>query len=81
MQLLNYCLDCQRVFSSNDQCEYCGSYSTKALKKSTSVNVIGTKIKGKVLNCKDGVANIIVVTEAREKVIKDYEIKSLKKIL
>ncbi|MGL5245838.1 MAG: hypothetical protein ACRC7R_11745 [Sarcina sp.] len=81
MQSLNYCLDCQRVFSLQESCEFCGSINTKLLKKRTSVNVIGTKLKGKILNCKDGIVSIIINTENNDKVIKDYEIKKIRKIL
>lgn len=81
MQILNYCLECQRIFSINDQCEFCGSHKIKSLKKSTSVNVIGTKIKGKLLNHKDGMVSLIINTENNEKIIRNFEIKELKKIL
>ena len=81
MQILNYCVDCQRVFSSNYHCEFCGSFNIKVLKKSTSVNVIGTKIKGKVFKCKDDIVSVIINSETNEKFIKDYKVSSLKKIL
>ncbi|MPQ44346.1 hypothetical protein [Clostridium tarantellae] len=81
MQSLNYCLECQRVFLTQENCEFCGSINTKLLKKRTSVNVIGTKVKGQILNCKEGIVSIIINNESNEKMIKDYEIKNLKKIL
>lgn len=81
MQNLDYCLECRRLFLENEKCEFCGSENIKPIKKSTSVNVIGSKVKGKVLNCKEGIVNVIVTTEAKERVVKDYEVKELRKVL
>ena len=81
MKVLNYCLDCKRVFPSSEKCEFCNSNNIKPLKKGTSVNVIGTKTKGSVFNCKDDLVSIIVVTEGNERVIKEYKVNTLKKIL
>lgn len=81
MQNLDYCLECRRLFLESEECEFCGSKNIKPIKKSTSVNVIGSKVKGKVLNCKDGVVNVVVVTESKERVIKDYKVKELIKVL
>lgn len=81
MQTLNYCLKCQRLFSSEDKCDFCGSDSLKSVQKSTSVNVIGTKIKGKVLYCKDDIVSIIISNESNEKMVRKYKVCELKKIL
>ena len=81
MQNLDYCLACRRLFLEGEICEYCGSKNTKPIKKSTSVNVIGSKIKGKILNCKEGIANVVVITESKERIVKDYSVSELRKIL
>ena len=81
MKSLNYCLECRRVFQSNERCEFCNSDKIKPLKKGTSVNVIGSKTKGSIFNCKGDIASLIIVTEGKEKVIKEYRIDTLKKIL
>lgn len=81
MQNLDYCLDCRRLFLESEKCEFCGSENIKPIKKSTSVNVIGSKVKGKILNCKDGVVNVIVITESKERVVKNYSVRELKKVL
>lgn len=81
MQNLDYCLECRRLFLENEKCEFCGSENIKPIKKSTSVNVIGSKVKGKILNCKEGIVNVVVVTEAKERVVKDYQVKELRKVL
>lgn len=81
MQNLDYCLDCRRLFLESEKCEFCGSENIKPIKKSTSVNVIGSKVKGKILNCKDGIVNVIVITESKERVVKNYSVRELKKVL
>ena len=81
MHRLFYCLDCKRVFPSSEKCEFCNSNNIKPLKKGTSVNVIGSKTKGSIFNCKGDIASLIIVTEGKEKVIKEYRIDNLKKIL
>ena len=81
MKSLNYCLQCRRVFESNERCEFCSSDKIKPLKKGTSVNVIGSKIKGSVFNWKDDLVNLIIITESKERIIKEYKVNTLKKIL
>ena len=81
MAILNYCVDCQRVFKSNDKCEYCNSTKIKELRKGTSVNVIGTKNKGQILKIKDNEVSLILITEAKERVVKEFNVDALKKIL
>ncbi len=81
MQVLNYCLECQRVFSSENKCEFCGCESLKPVQKRMSVNVLGTKIKGKVLYCKDDLVSIIISDESNEKMVRKYKVHELKKIL
>lgn len=81
MAPLYYCLDCQRVFQAKDNCQYCKSVNVKELKKGTSVNVIGTKSKGQIFKVKDDVVSLILITEAKERVIKEYKVDNLRKIL
>lgn len=81
MQNLDYCLECRRLFLENEKCEFCGSENIKPIKKSTSVNAIGSKVKGKILNCKDSIVNVVVITESNEKVVKDYKVTELRKVL
>lgn len=81
MQRLNYCLECQRVFTINDKCEYCNSPNVKELKRGKAVNVIGSKNKGSYLRYKEGKVSIIVCTEENKKLIKEYDIGNIRKIL
>lgn len=81
MKTLNYCLECRRVFEANERCEFCSSDKVKLLKKGTSVNVIGSKIKGRVFNYKNDLVSLVIVTESKERIIKEYKVNNLKKIL
>lgn len=81
MEKLMYCVDCHRIFSNAQSCEYCHSYNIKELKRGTSINVIGTKIKGKVYNYKKELVSVIILTENHQRIIKVYEAKQIRKIL
>ncbi|MCM1989911.1 hypothetical protein [Oceanirhabdus seepicola] len=76
-----YCLDCLRISSNEEKCEKCEKDNLKVLKVGTPVNVIGTKQKGKVFQMKDDVVKLIVITQAKEKVIKEFKPDQLKKLL
>lgn len=81
MERLMYCVDCQRIFASSNNCEYCHSYNIRELRRGTSINVLGTKIKGKVYNYKNNLVSVILLTEDHQRVIKVYDTKKIKKIL
>lgn len=81
MSTVNYCVQCQRIFLNEKICEFCGSNDIKELKKNAPINVIGTKLKGRVLKIKDDNATLIINTESNERVLKEYNLKELKKIL
>ncbi|MDO5780301.1 MAG: hypothetical protein Q4Q02_07215 [Clostridium sp.] len=81
MRRLNYCLDCQRVFISDKECEYCSSNNIKELKRGKSVNIIGSKNKARYLKYKEGKVNVIVYNEDNQKMVKEYEMDKIRKIL
>ena len=81
MKRLNYCLDCQRVFTSKNVCEYCNSNNIKELKRGKSVNIIGSKDKGSYLKYKEGKVSVIIYADNKQKFIKEYAIDKIKKIL
>lgn len=81
MEKLWYCLQCRRVFKSEGECPYCKSIFTKELSKNSPVNVLGSKTKGKVLKIEDGRAKLLIISENKEKFIKEYEADKLRKIL
>ena len=78
---LFYCNKCKRVIASETQCGYCGDMKTNKLLQGTSVNVIGTKEKGRVFKINDEVVKLIVVDLAKNKIIKEYRAEELKKII
>ncbi|MCX7922628.1 MAG: hypothetical protein N3B21_11565 [Clostridia bacterium] len=81
MNKLNYCLDCRRIFDSDEECIYCKSQSIKALVKKAPINIIGTKLKGRVLTISQGIVQVLFTGEKRVKTIKQFEASKLKKLL
>ncbi|MGL4655215.1 MAG: hypothetical protein ACRCWM_04915 [Sarcina sp.] len=79
--MLNYCSSCSRVFDSKaDFCPHCESIYFSELKKNAPVNVIGSKVKGRLFKVTGETALLIVITENKEKLLKEYPIKELRKI-
>lgn len=81
MNNLNYCVDCRRISYFDGTCSFCQSDDIKFIDKKAPVNVIGTKIKGRVMNERDGMVDILCVGVDNEKSIRQYEMESLRKIL
>lgn len=81
MSKLYYCVDCKRLFKSSEKCEYCDGNFLKAITNGAPVNVIGTKQKGKVLKVDDSTVKLIVIDETNNKLIKEYKVEQLRKVL
>ncbi|GAB6179256.1 hypothetical protein JCM14036_05750 [Desulfotomaculum defluvii] len=81
MKKLSYCVDCKRIASFAGECTYCQSQNIKQLTRKTPVNVIGTKIKGRVLNVKDQMVEILYIDENKNTFVKPFEAEKLKKVL
>lgn len=81
MKKLNYCIDCKRIASFNGECSYCQSQKIKELTRKAPVNVIGTKIKGRVLNVKDQMVEILYIDENKNTFVKPFEAQQLQKVL
>lgn len=81
MSKLYYCLDCKRVFHNEDQCEYCSGNAIKEIRKDSPVNVLGSKLKGRVLKIEPDAVWLLLVNEFNERYIKDYKAEELKKVL
>lgn len=81
MNIMTYCLQCRRIFQGDVACPYCNSTFTKELSKNSPVNVMGSKIKGKVLKVENGKARLLIIDENNEKHIREYEAEKLRKIL
>lgn len=81
MSKLFYCEKCKRVIENFNQCDYCKTSDIKELKVGTSVNILGTKQKGKVFKIDNDKVKLIVIDEAKNRLIKEYEAVQLKKVL
>ena len=81
MDKVYYCMDCKRVIESDKVCDYCKSENLKQLTIKAPVNVIGTKTKGKVFKLKDGKVDVLIKSEANEKLLKAYAPAQLRKLL
>lgn len=81
MNKLYYCNECMRVVNSSDNCSYCSSNLIYELAVGSPVNVIGTKLKGKVLKIKDNTARLLIRDEGNNKFIREYTMDKIKKIL
>lgn len=81
MKKLYYCTDCKRIFAEGVECEYCKSNNVKELVKNSPVNVIGSKIKGKVLKVEDGKARLLISDENNNKFIKSYDAVQIRKVI
>jgi hypothetical protein len=81
MSKLYYCVDCRRVFKEVEKCEYCNGQNVKELVKNSPVNVIGSKLKGKILKIEENKARLLMRDEKNDKYIKEYEAVQLRKVL
>lgn len=76
-----YCFECKRIFSQKDKCPYCGCERTKNLALNAPVNILESKLKGKVIRIKDDTLKVLIKSEGNEKFIKDYTAEQLRKVL
>lgn len=81
MANLFYCYKCKRVIASGTQCDYCGDSEINQLLLGTSVNIMGTKEKGKVFRISEDIVKIIIIDAAKNKIIREYKVNQLKKII
>ncbi|MEG0306779.1 MAG: hypothetical protein RR636_02465 [Clostridium sp.] len=76
-----YCVNCKAIINEGDVCPCCKESYIKELEKGTSVSVIGQKIKGKIFRTNEDSAEVIIIAPNKERIIKEYSIKELRKIL
>ncbi|CDF57767.1 hypothetical protein [Thermobrachium celere] len=76
-----YCTSCKRIVKDGGVCEFCASQQLKELKLDTPVNVVGTKLKGRVLKVSDDKVRLLIRDDSNNRFIKEYSYKELKKIL
>jgi hypothetical protein len=81
MDKINYCLECRKIFISENLCTNCNSSNIKELAMKSPVNIIGTKTKGRFLGVKQGQAEILFTDESKNQSVKCFDISKIKKIL
>lgn len=81
MNKLFYCVNCQRIISSEGSCSFCNNEITKELVVGAPVNVLGSKLKGNVLKIKDGMVRLVIRDEGNNKFVREYEADKLRKII
>jgi hypothetical protein len=81
MSKLYYCIECKRVVTSSEFCSYCSSSLINELSVGAPVNIIGTKLKGRVLKIKDNTARLLIRDEGNNKLIREYEGDKLRKVI
>ncbi len=81
MNKLYYCLDCKRVFPLSHECHYCNSIRTKELRRNAPINVLGSKIKGRVFKINQEDIQILYIDEHKNQLIQKFSFEKIKKIL
>lgn len=81
MDKYNYCTDCKRIFTEKSSCPFCKSTQVSELNLKSPVNILGTKVKGRVANFTPGGIKILVVDEDKSKSIREIDSSKLRKIL
>jgi hypothetical protein len=81
MSKLFYCTSCKRVVNNEQCCEYCKCEETNELVVGAPVNIIGNKLKGKVLKITGEIVRIIIRDASNNKLVKEYEASKLTKII
>lgn len=81
MNKLYYCNECKRVVNSDESCSYCNGNLLYQLADGAPVNVIGTKLKGKVLKIKENTVRLLIKDEGNNTLIREYEGEKLRKVL
>ena len=78
---LFYCKKCKRVITNEINVIIVVNSEVNRLMQGTSVNIIGTKEKGKVFKISDEIVKVIVIDLAKNKIVREYKAQQLKKYL
>lgn len=81
MDQMVYCTDCRRIFKTACECTYCKSANVQELAWKAPVNVIGTKLKGRVLKTQGSMVQVYFAEDGAGRTVRLYEADELKKIL
>lgn len=78
---LFYCKECRTILKNGMENGCCSDGNLKELVTGTSVNVIGTKIKGKIFKIKDDIVTLSIIDEFKKKFLRNYEFNKLRKVI
>ena len=80
MRKLVYCLNCRKISYLQETCPNCNSNTFKALSKNAPVNIIGSKIKGRIYKINEESVDVLIVDQQNQKTIKSFDHTKLRKI-
>lgn len=75
-----FCNVCREIFMEGNRCHCALEGSMKELMRGAPVNVIGTKLKGKVYRIKNDRIEVLL-TSSKNRSIKTYSVDQIRKIL
>ncbi len=75
-----FCKECKKVFTGARSCDCQTGENMKEIKLGTPVNVIGTKLKGKVYRIKEDRLELLI-TSSKNKYLKEFTTEEVRKIL
>lgn len=81
MESYQYCQDCKRIFSATSTCPFCLSTNVNELNVKAPVNVLGTKVKGRVFKLSKEGIQVLIADEQQNKAIKEFSASKLRKVL
>ncbi|MGL4737892.1 MAG: hypothetical protein ACRCW2_10600 [Cellulosilyticaceae bacterium] len=79
MKQFYFCEACKQIFKSSDACR-CDGKIIKPVKLGTPVNIVGTKLKGKIYRMKEDALDVLI-TSTKNKGIQTYPIDQVRKVL
>lgn len=80
MNKVYFCNECKKVFTQGNGCNCQKEGCIKEIKLGTPVNIIGTKLKGKIYKIKGDVLDV-VITSNKNRYIKQYKVEEVRKVL
>lgn len=80
MNKIYFCKVCRAVFTEGQECTCQEINGIQEVKKGTPMNIIGTKIKGKVIRIKENAVDLLVRKE-NNKIIRTCKVGEVRKIL
>ncbi|MEF9959221.1 MAG: hypothetical protein RR448_04620 [Niameybacter sp.] len=80
MSKVYFCSECRRIFSEENTCDCEKTNGLQEVKLGTPVNVIGTKLKGKVYKIKSDLLEV-VITSNKNRYIKQCKLEEVRKII